>query len=119
MIDFLKPRRFFVAQYVIDFRKGHQGLLSEAKRNGIDPYSGDMVVFVSRDRTKIKAIVGDETGLTLLYKSFSSGRIKTKIRFLESPEVRDVSFGEIAMLLDGSSYTLHNYSNKWLPKNLQ
>lgn len=119
MIDFLKQRRFFVAQYVADFRKGHQGLLSEARRNGIDPYSGDMVVFVRRDRTKIKAIAVDETGLTLLYKFFSSGRIKTKIRFIESPEVRDVSFGEIAMLLDGRLYNMHNSSNKLLQKNLR
>jgi hypothetical protein len=119
MIEFLRPRRFFVAHYAVDLRKGHYGLLSEARRNGIDPYSGDMVAFVSRDRTKVKAIVGDETGLTLLYKSFSSGSIKTKIRFLDSPEVCDVTFGEIAMLLDGSAYTLHKQSNKWLPKNLR
>jgi hypothetical protein len=116
MINFVNPRRFFLAQYAVDFRKGHQGLLSEARRNGIDPYCGDMVAFVSRDRKKIKAIVGDDTGLTIIYKSFSTGSIKTKLRFLESPEVRDITFAEIAMLLEGSAYTLHKLSKKWLPK---
>lgn len=116
MIEHFKPGRFYIAQYAIDFRKGHQGLLSEAKRNGIDLYRGDMVVFVSRDRKKVKAIVGDDSGLTLLYKCFSKGTIKTKIRFLEHPEIHDVSYAEIAMILEGSSYTVHKKSNKWLPE---
>ena len=119
MIEFVKPRRFFVAQYVVDFRKGHQGLLSEARRNGIEPYAGDFVAFVSRDRTKIKAITGDATGLTMLYKVFSKGTLKTKMAFLNSPSVNVITFAEIAMLLEGSSYTKHKSVNKWLPKNLQ
>ncbi len=118
VLDFIKPRRFFLAQYVVDFRKGHQGLLSEARRNGLEPYAGDLIAFVSRDRTKIKALIGDESGLTLLYKSFSNGTIKTKIRFLEFPDVRNVTFAEIAMLLEGSSYTMHKIAEKWLPKSL-
>ncbi len=118
MLDLVKPRRFFLAQYVVDFRKGHQGLLSEARRNGLEPYAGDLIAFVSRDRTKIKALIGDESGLTLLYKSFSTGTIKTKIRFLDSPDVHSVTFAEIAMLLEGSAYTVHKVSDKWLPQSL-
>jgi hypothetical protein len=39
MLIFVNPRRFFVAQYKVDFRKGPNGLLSEAMRARIDPYA--------------------------------------------------------------------------------
>lgn len=119
MLQLSMPRRFFVAQYSVDFRKGHDGLLGEARRLGLNLYSGDLVVFVSRDRTKVKAIFGDDSGLTLVYKAFSKGTLKTTIRFLQDPSVQNVSYAEIVMLLQGSSYTVHKHANKWLPKNLR
>lgn len=118
MLQLMKPRRFFLAQYVIDFRKGHMGLLSESRRLGYEPYAGDLVAFVSRDRTRVKAIFGDDSGLTIIYKVFSKGTLKTEIRFLRDPCARDVSLAEIAMLLEGSSYTVHKHANKWLPSYL-
>jgi len=119
MLHLMKPSRFFLAQYVVDFRKGHAGLLSESRRLGFEPYAGDLVAFVSRDRKKVKAIFGDDSGLSMIYKIFSKGTLKTAIRFLENPSARDVSLAEIAMLLEGSSYTVHKQADKWLPKCLQ
>ena len=113
------PHRFFVAQYHVDFRKGHNGLLSEARRLGFEPYAGDLIAFVSRDRKKVKAIFGDDSGLTLIYKIFSNGTMRTKISFLDEPTAQFVTFAEIAMLLEGSSYTIHKHVKKWLPKKLQ
>ena len=119
MLNFVNPRRFFVAQYKVDFRKGPYGLLSEAMRAGIDPYAGDFVAFVSRDKSRIKAITGDETGITLFFKIFSKGTIKTKIDFVDNPSVRYVTFSEIAMLMEGSSYTKHKSIETWLPTRLK
>jgi hypothetical protein len=119
MLNFINPRRFFVAEYRVDFRKGPYGLLSEAMRSGIDPYAGDFVAFVSRDRCRIKAITGDETGLMLFFKIFSKGTIKTKIDFVDCPSVRFVTFSEIAMLMEGSSYTKHKSMETWLPNRLK
>jgi hypothetical protein len=119
MLQLSMLRRFFIAQYSPDFRKGHAGLLGEARNLGIDPYAGDLIAFISRDRTKIKALFGDESGLTIIYKAFSKGTLKTKIRFLQDPSIQDVTAAEIAMLLQGSAYTLHKHANKWLPKYLR
>jgi hypothetical protein len=119
MLQLCMLRRFLVAQYSVDFRKGHASLLGEARRLGLEPYAGDLVAFVSGDRTKVKALFGDESGLTLVYKVFSKGTLKTQIRFLQNPSVQDVSYAEIAMLLQGSSYTLHKHAHKWLPGYLR
>ena len=88
MLQLAMPRRFLIAQYSIDFRKGHAGLLGEARRLGLEPYAGDLVAFVSRDRTKVKALFGDESGLTLIYKVFTKGTLKTQIRFLQNQRTR-------------------------------
>ena len=108
-------KRFFIATYVVDFRKGHYGLLSEARRMNLNPYDGDLVVFVSRNKKRIKGLFGNDSGLTLIDKVFSSGCIKTQIRFLDDPKVNNVTYAEIAMLFEGSSYALHKQSKKWLP----
>ena len=117
--DLTMPRRFFVAMYCVNFQKSHSGLYGEVRKLGLDPYNGDLVAFVNRNRTKIKILFGDNTGLTLIYKAFSKGTIKTQIDFLHNPFAKDVSYAEIAMLLEGNSYTVHKKSPKWLPKNLQ
>jgi hypothetical protein len=38
-------------------------LLAETYGLGADPYNGDCVLFVKRDRTQLRAVVGDGVGL--------------------------------------------------------
>jgi len=118
MINSFKPKRFFVAQHVVDFRKGHAGLLSESRALGLEPYAGDMIAFVSKDKSKIKIIVGDDTGLTLIHKSFSTGTIKTKIGFIDNSKATEVSYAELLLLLEGSAYKIEKRTKKWLPLSL-
>ena len=47
----VKIGRVFLAEHRVDFRKRFDGLLGEAYRLGAQPYDGDCVVFVKRDRT--------------------------------------------------------------------
>ena len=58
----VKVQRVFLAQHRVDFRKGIDGLLGEAYRLGADPYNGDCVLFVKRDHTQLRALVGDGIG---------------------------------------------------------
>jgi len=44
-------RRVLYAQHRVDFRKRFDGLLAEAYALGADPYAGDCVLFLKRDRT--------------------------------------------------------------------
>ena len=106
-------RRVVLAEHRVDFRRGFDGLLAEAYRLGARPYDGDCVVFVKRDRTQLRALVGDAYGLYLVSRRFDSGRLRMLLRFAEEPTSRTVSSGELSLLLEGSSFTVHTRVRAW------
>lgn len=118
MITTLPIKRILLAEWLVDFRKGHLGLLGECRRNGLEPWSGDCVVFISRCRTRIKLLVADETGLWLGYKQFSKGTIATQLAFFADPQIKILSRSDLAMLLDGNKYTVTKRKAHWAPRNL-
>lgn len=108
-------RRVFLAEYRVDFRKHFNGLLAEAYRIGADPYDGDCVVFIKRDRTQIRALVGDSYGLYLVSRRFEGSRLRAVLQFAEERSTRTVSTGELSLLLEGSSFTVHQRAKAWRP----
>lgn len=108
-----RNRRIFVANYVVDFRKNHDGLLAETFKLNLNPFRGDVVIFVGRKRTRIKILYSDETGLWLSSKKFTVQSMKTKFKFLTDPSCSRISQGELAMLLDGSAYTIEKKLNPY------
>ena len=56
-------KRVFVAQHRVDFRKRYDGLLAESYKLGANPYSGDCILFFSRDSTQLRFLAGDGLGL--------------------------------------------------------
>lgn len=100
----INHRTIFVAQYRVDMRKGHDGLFAEARRHGLDPFRGDIVVFPSRCRRRIKTLYADATGLWVSYKRFSADSIKTQLVFLADPSVARISPAEFAMLVEGNRF---------------
>ena len=108
-------RRILMAQHRVDFRKRFDGLLAEAYRMGADPYDGDCVVFIKKDRTQIRALVGDGFGLYLVCRRFEGGRLGALLKFAEEPSAKTVSTGELSLLLEGSSFTVHKTAKPWRP----
>jgi hypothetical protein len=106
-------RRVFLAEYRVDFRKQFNGLLAEAYRIGADPYEGDCVVFIKRDRTQIRALVGDKFGLYLVSRRFEGGRLRAVLEFAQEPSAGAISTGELSLLLEGSSFTVHQRAKAW------
>jgi hypothetical protein len=106
-------RRVLLAQHRVDFRKRFDGLLGEAYRIGADPYDGDCVVFIKKDHTQIRALVGDSFGLYLVSRRFEGGRLRALLTFAEEPSTRAVSTGELSLLLEGSSFTVHKRAKAW------
>lgn len=100
-------RRVLLAEHRVDFRKGLNGLLGEAYALGAQPYDGDCVVFTKKDRTQLRALVGDGYGLYLISRRFEGGRLRALLEFAERPASRTVSTGELSLLLEGSSFTVH------------
>lgn len=106
MISSSRNRRIYVANYVVDFRKNHDGLLAEAFKLNLNPFRGDIIIFVGRRRTRIKVLYSDETGLWLSSKKFTVQSMRTRFRFLVDPSYTKISQGELGMLLEGSAYTV-------------
>jgi hypothetical protein len=106
-------QRVFLAEHRVDFRKGFNGLLAEAIRVGAQPYDGDCIVFVKKDRTQLRALVGDRYGLYLVLRRFEGGRLRALLQFAEQPGARTMSAGELSLLLEGSSFTVHARAKSW------
>jgi hypothetical protein len=109
----VKIRRVFLAQHRIDFRRRFDGLLAEALQLGADPYDGDCVLFVKRDHTQLRAIVGDAVGLYLICRRFEGGRLRNVAAFARDPHATEVSTAELSLLLEGASFTVHRRAATW------
>jgi hypothetical protein len=106
MLPPAKLRFIHVAMHRVDFRKGHDGLLAECYNMGLDPFAGDVVLFVSRCRRRMKLIFADNSGLWIAFKRFNAATMKTKFRFLSDPQVNRLSMAELQMFFEGSAYTV-------------
>lgn len=106
MIFSSRRQRIWLAQHRVDFRKQHQGLLAESYKMNLDPFNGDVVIFVSKHRRRIKVIHADQTGLWISAKVFTMEAMKTKLKFLSEPSCKSITQAELAMLMEGSSYTV-------------
>lgn len=109
----VRVRRVFMAEHRVDFRKRFDGLLGEAYRVGAHPYDGDCIVFVKRDRTQIRVLVGDAYGLYLVSRRFEGGGLRLLLEFAEEPSKKTITTGELSLLLEGSSFTVHKRARAW------
>ncbi len=109
----VKVRRVFLARHRVDFRRRFDGLLAEAFALGADPYDGDCVLFIKKDRTQLRAIVGDGVGLYLVCRRFEGGRLRDLAAFAQEPSVAEISSAELSLLLEGASFTVHGRARAW------
>ena len=121
MLPPAKLRFIHVAMHHVDFRKGHDGLLAECYNMGLDPFAGDVVLFIGRCRRRMKLLFADDSGLWVAFKRFNSESIKTKFRFLADPKVNQISMAELQMFFEGKAYTIDQHRkiklDKWLSKD--
>ena len=75
MFGLTTATRVFVAAGATDMRIGFDGLFGLVRdRLGEDPVSGHLFVFANRDRTRIKILVWDGSGLWVCAKRLERGR---------------------------------------------
>lgn len=106
MLGVKSHNRIWLARHRVDFRKQHDGLLAEAYKMNLDPFAGDLLIFIGRHRRRIKVLYADSTGIWLSAKRFTLEAMKTKLDFLLEPSCDSITQAELAMLIEGSSYTL-------------
>ena len=74
MIGLRGELKVMVATRPIDFRRGVHGLVAMVARAlGADPYCGNVFVFRSKRKDRLKMIVWDGTGMVLVTKWLEEG----------------------------------------------
>jgi transposase len=86
-----------------DMRKGFDGLCALVTQ-GLhrDPLSGDIFIFVSRDRIRAKTLQWDGTGLCLYAKRLERGRF-APLWVEEGADAITLTISELELFLDGST----------------
>jgi IS66 Orf2 like protein len=102
-----RKSRIWLARHRVDFRRHHDGLLAEAYKMSLDPFAGDIIIFVGKHRRAIKLLYADTTGLWLSWKKFTMEAMKTHVPFLTDPFCQSITAAELAMLMEGSSYSIN------------
>ena len=87
-----------------DMRKGFDGLAALVTQ-GLhrNPLSGDVFIFVSRDRVRAKTIHWDGTGLCVYAKRLERGRFASLWRE-EGEDPLTLTIGELDLFLEGSAF---------------
>lgn len=98
----LPPRvRVFFAAEPVDLRRGHDGLVALVRSEWrLNPFEGDLFVFLGRRLDRVKILVWDRNGFVLYYKRLSQGRFRLPRIPADVTRV-ELDATTLAMLLDG------------------
>lgn len=101
MIGSALSRRVYAYAAPVDMRKGYDGLSAVVRESlGRDPLSGDLYLFVSRNRIRAKVLLWDGTGLCVYAKRLERGRFACLWRRREG-ELLVLSQSELQLFLEG------------------
>lgn len=101
MIGSALARRVYAYAAPVDMRKGYDGLSAVVRESlGRDPLSGDLYLFVARNRIRAKVLLWDGTGLCVYAKRLERGRFACLWRRREG-ELLVLSQSELQLFLEG------------------
>jgi transposase len=101
MIGSVVGRRVFAHAAPADLRKGFDGLAALVGEHlGAEATSGDLYLFVSRDRLRAKVLWWDGTGLCIHAKRLEQGRFAALWSRLEGGQVA-LTAAELSLFLEG------------------
>jgi transposase len=94
--------RVFAFTLATDMRKGFDGLYGMVQTHlDQDPLSGDLFLFVARNRKRAKVLMWDGTGLCLYAKRIEKGRF-AKLWAGEDTTTLELTSSELSLFLEGS-----------------
>ena len=98
-------RRIFLARQPTDMRKSFDTLATLVREDlQADPLAGDIFVFVSKNRQRVKVLVWDTSGFWLCAKRLESGRFAVPHASLtgsHSTQRAELSTAQVQALLEG------------------
>lgn len=105
--------KIYIAVEAVDMRKGFDGLYGLVRdRLGHDPLSGHLFLFANRERTRLKVLVWDGSGLWVCAKRLEKGRFRWPAATEGSSVVMRPE--ELAMLLNGLDVAEARPRKNWL-----
>lgn len=108
-------RKVFLYSQPCDMRKGFNGLHGLVlTAMDMDVRCGDMFVFVSKDRSKVKILYWDTDGLVLFYKRLEKGTFKRPTARLSAPN-SELTREELYMILRGIDFEKTKKRKRYLP----
>jgi hypothetical protein len=78
--------------------------LGESYRLGLSPYEGDIIVFVGRNKNRLKILAADETGLWLCSKLLHEGTVSRDFKFLNDSSVSIIAPSVVQLLIEGTKF---------------
>lgn len=106
--------RIHLAAQPVDMRKGFDGLMAIVRTWDLDPFTGDLFVFVSRNRTRVKVLHWDHGGFVLTYKRLEAGVFRVPLPKAGATKLR-LDSTQLAMLLDGIDFSRVRRARIWMP----
>jgi transposase len=110
--------RYFLYREATDIRKGFDSLSGMVSGQlGQNPMSGDVFIFVNRQRNRIKLLRWEPGGFVLFYKRLEKGTFELP----DSPKAdkkQILDYGELAMLITGISMRNAKKRNRFLQQNI-
>ncbi len=101
MLAFPHSVRIFVAVAPVDMRKQYDGLWTTAQQQlGEDPKNGAVFCFINKERTRLKLLYWDGTGVWVLAKRLEQGRFSWPAPSQASPKLA-LAPEALALLLGG------------------
>jgi transposase len=102
MLAFPHSVRLYVALAPVDMRKQYDGLWTAAQTQlGEDPKNGAVFLFTNRERTRLKLLYWDGTGVWVLAKRLEQGRFswpqpsEAKAKLALTPEALALLIGGV------------------------
>jgi transposase len=106
-LDHQMPMHIYLCVGATDMRRGFDTLAAAVKEFlGHDPFSGNLFLFVSRGKDRMKILYWDKDGFALWYKRLEEGAfklpaVKATTAGQAAPASVELLATELAMLLEG------------------
>jgi len=114
MLNFPVSTKIYVCAEPVNIHKSFDALAGWVEANGLDVYSGDVFVFLSRRMTHLKALTWSRGGFVILHKRLELGRFRFPAR---APGARTMAIDatDLAMMLDGIDIQKVQKPQRWQP----
>ena len=113
MLTVAAGTRVYLASRPVDLRRGHDGLCALVSGTlKLDPYGGQLFVFVGRRGDRVKVLFWDHGGFVVYYKRLAKGRFRLPVIATDADQVV-LDGTELAMLLGGFDLTRSRRQPTW------